>query len=124
MKRLLVACAFLLASIGYASAGQGIIPCTATTTNPAPGAQTVSVSNSAASIQFSNCGPTALVWNVGAQEVFYSVGPSGSAAATSSGNSIPGNSFVVLNVGYSQLVLSAITATSTSTLRITQGVTQ
>ena len=117
--RLLVAFACLLASSVVASAGQGIIPCAGTA-----GAQNLSVSNSAASIQFSNCGPTALVWNVGSQEVFYLVSSAGTAAVASTGYSIPGNSFVVLNVGLGQYYLSAITATSTSTLRITQGVTQ
>ena len=118
MKRLLVAFACLLASVVGASAGQGIIPCSGTA-----GAQTISVSNSAASIQFSNCGPTALVWNVGSQEAFYLVSSAGTAATTSS-YSIPGNSFVVLNIGYAQYYLSAITSSSTTTLHITQGVTQ
>jgi hypothetical protein len=56
--------------------------------------------------------------------VFYVTGTASSTAATTSNYSLPGNSFIVINVGNGSAVapyLAAITATSTTTLRITQG---
>lgn len=63
------------------------------------------------------------MWNITSQEVFYNYGSSSGTAATTSNYSIPGNSFVVLFLGLGQYYLAAITASSSSTLRVTQGVT-
>ena len=115
MRKLLLALGFLLASWSAQAAPQGIIPCSA---------QTISVSNSSSSVQLSNCGGTVLLWNISSQEVFYTWGLAPNTAATTSSYSLPGNSFVVLNLGLAQYYLAAITGSSTSTLRITQGVAQ
>jgi len=103
----------LLGLLGVsASAQQGIAPCAATS---------ISVSNTTANAQLSSCGQTAILWNVGSQELFYALGPLSSQAATTSNFSLPGNSFVIINVGLNKPYLAAITSTSTTTLRITQG---
>jgi hypothetical protein len=97
----------------------------------APGAgnactQSISVSGTAASIQFNKCGPSVLLENVGSQEAFYLLSSNNTAATTSS-FSIPGNSWQMLTIpdqGATQWYLSAITATSTTTLRALQGYAQ
>ena len=115
MRTALFVLACLLGCLLPASAQQGITPCAS---------NSISVSGTSANVQLSACGQTVLLWNVGTQELFYNYGPLSSEAATTSGNSLPGNSFVVLNLGYNQLYLAAITASSTTTLRITQGQTR
>lgn len=97
------------------SAQQGITPCAAFT---------LSVSNVSSNQQLSACGETVLLWNVGAQEVFYTWGAASTTAATASNWSIPGTSFVVVNLGRGRPYLASITAASTSTLRVTQGTTR
>lgn len=99
-----------------ANAQQGITPCTP--------ANTISVSNSSTNIQLSACGPTVLLWNIGTQEAFFKYGSSSSQVATTNDWSLPGNSFIVLNLGTSQLYLAAITASSTTTIRVIQGQTR
>lgn len=96
---------------------------------------TLAVTGSSANVQLSTCGPVVIVYNISSQEAFYAVGSTSSIAATSQSssttapaantNSIPGNSFVTLNVSnLAASWLAAITATSTTTLRIVQGYAQ
>ena len=84
-------------------------------------ANSISVSNSSSAITLSNCGPVVIIYNITSQEAFYNTG----ATATTSNYSIPGNSYVVLQVSQAAPgQLSAITASSTTTLRIVQGIAQ
>lgn len=113
MKRVIViSLLLLLALLPAASARQGITPCAAFT---------ISVSNTSANQQLSTCGDTVLLWNVGSQEAFYTFGSASNTAATTSNYSIPATSFAVLSLGLNGLYLAAITSTSTTTLRVTQG---
>jgi hypothetical protein len=112
----------LLASLP-ASAQQGITTCSSTS---------LAVSGTSSNVKLSACGETALLWNTGTQELFYAVGTAVGTAATvpstgvlsTTSNSLPGNSFVVINTGTAPLYLAAITSTSTTTMRITQGLTK
>jgi hypothetical protein len=116
MTRLLLSLFFIAAvALTPVYAQQGITPCASAT---------LSVSGTSSNVQLSACGETALLWNVGTQELFYTIGAASNTAATTSSNSLPGNSFVVLNVSNAKLYLAAITATSTTNLRITQGLTR
>lgn len=92
----------------------GLTPCGAPITLSAS-------SGSSTNAQLSACGGVVLLWNVGTQEAFYKYGSANTTAATTSDWSIPSASFVVLNLGTSRLYLAAITASSSTTLRITQG---
>lgn len=104
----------LACSIGPA-AGQGITPCT-------PSA-TLSVTAASSNVQLSACSGVVLLWNVGTTEAFYKYGTVSTTVATTSTDSwsIPGSSFIVLNLGTARPYLAAITAAGTTTLRITQG---
>jgi hypothetical protein len=115
MRTALLVLACLLGCLTEANSQAGITPCSS---------NTISVTGTSSNVKLSACGQTVLLWNVTSQELFYNYGPSSSEAATTSGNSLPGNSYVVLNLGYAQPYLAAITATSTTTLRITQGQTR
>jgi hypothetical protein len=90
----------------------GITPCSA---------NSISVNNSSQNIQLSTCGPTVIVWNIGTVETFVNLGTASSTAATTSNYSVPANSYLVLNVGTTGIYLAAITAASTTTLRVIQG---
>lgn len=120
IRKFLCGAAALLA-LGAVAAAQnqpaGIGICTG---NP-PAA--LSVSGTTSNVQLKTCGPTVIVYNITSQEVFYTIGSASSTVATTSSNSLPGNTYVVLVVptaspGY---YFAAITATSTSTLRFVQG---
>ena len=115
MLRLILVVAGLLFISAPAGSQQGITPCAAFS---------VSVSGTSANQQLSNCGTTILLWNVGTQELFYVVGSASSTAATTSNFSLPGASFVVLNLNNTRPYVAAITASSTTTMRITQGQTR
>lgn len=123
MIRLLVGIAILCCSLTAAGAQEqhGFTPCLASA-----GAQTMSVSNTSSNIQLAVCGPNVLVFNITAQEAFYNLGSTSATAATTSSFSIPGNSYILLTVptGATGYYLAAITATSTTTLRISQGIAQ
>lgn len=96
----------------------GLSPCSA---------NSISVSGTSGNVQLSTCGPVILLWNITSQELFYNFGTASTTAATTSNYSIPGNSFIVINLPNAQAAgyyLAAITATSTTTLRITQGYAQ
>lgn len=94
---------------------QGITPCTPSSS--------LSVTTTSSNVQLSACSGVVLLWNVGAQEAFYKYGAASSTAATTGTDSwsIPATSFVVLNLGTNRPYLAAITSSSTTTLRITQG---
>jgi len=81
----------------------------------------LAVSGTSSNVQLSACGPSVIIWNVGSVEVFINVGTASSTTATTSSASIPNGTQLVLNVGNSAPYLAAITASSTSTIRITQG---
>lgn len=88
---------------------------------------TISASNSSSAITLSNCGPVVIIYNITSQEAFYNPGPIATTAAYNGaagtgGLSIPGNTYVVIQINQAAPgQLSAITATSTTTLRIVQG---
>jgi len=107
-------CALFL-SYSSSDAQQGITPCAAFS---------VSVSNTSANQQLSACGGVVILMNVTSQELFYTYGPTSSTTATTSNFSLPGNSFITLNLGINRQYVAAITTSSTTTLRITQGQTR
>lgn len=117
MIKLLLAAGLVLAALASAWAQSvGILPCSAAS---------LSVTGTSSNVQLSKCGPTALIFNIGAQEAFYTFGgTSALAVATTSNYSIPGNSFQQVSVGTNGDWIAAITATSTTTLRIVQGTGQ
>ena len=105
--------------VGAAQAQEihGFTPCVSSA-----GAQTISASNSSSGVVLSACGPSVMLFNVGSQEAFYRLS-SNNSAATTSDYSIPGNSYILLtvpNLG-ATYYLNAITASSTTTLRVSQG---
>jgi hypothetical protein len=96
---------------------------------------TLAVTSSSANVQLSTCGPVVIVYNITSQEAFYAFGATSSAAATAQTTStaapiagtysLPGNSFVTLNISNETAAyLAAITASNTTTLRIVQGYAQ
>lgn len=117
MKKLLAAASFLaaLTICTELQSQAGITPCAAAS---------LSVTTSSSNTQLSACGGTVLLWNVGTTEAFYKYGTASNTAATTSDWSLPGSSFVVLNLGFNRQYLAAITASGTTTLRITQGGTR
>lgn len=116
-RRLLFSAAILCALSGDGRAQTaGILPCNAAS---------LSVSNTSSNVQLSKCAPSALLMNIGSQEAFYTFGAtSAGAVATTSNYSIPGNSFQWITVGTNGEWIAAITASSTTTLRIIQGIGQ
>lgn len=114
-RKFLVLLTFLggLLSPWEAFSQAGITPCGA--------AITLSVTTTSSNAQLSACGGVVLVWNVGTTEAFYAYGTASTTVATASNFSIPGTSFIVLNLPTNRPYLAAITASSTTTLRITQG---
>ena len=116
MTRLLPSLFFIAAVLATpVRAQQGITPCASAT---------LAVSNTSSNVQMSACGETALLWNVGTQEAFYKLVTTSAGTAATTDNSLPGNSFVVVNVSNAKLYLAAITASSTTNIRITQGLTR
>jgi hypothetical protein len=111
----------LLPQSAHAQEQHGFTPCTASA-----GAQTLSVSGTSSNVQLATCGPNVMLFNITSQEAFYNLGSTSSTAATTSSFSIPGNSYIVLTVPNATVGywLAAITATSTTTLRISQGIAQ
>lgn len=99
---------------------KGISPCAA---------NSISVSNTSSNVQLSTCGATLIIMNLTSQEAFYQLGQASSTAATStptSSYSLPGNAYEVITVPGlggtgSGWYFAAITATSTTTIRLIQG---
>lgn len=84
-------------------------------------AGTIAASGSSSTEQLTGCGPVVILYNVGSQEIFYNIGPTAAkAAATTSSYSLAGGLSVVLNVNTQAWYVGAITASSTSTLRIVE----
>jgi hypothetical protein len=113
MIRLIAVLFFAL--IGTANAQQlaGITPCSA---------NSLAVTSSSGNVALNACGPTVIVYNISAQEAFYNLVTSAAGTATTSNYSLPGNTFVVLQIAQGTAAwLAAITATSTTTFRIVQG---
>lgn len=81
----------------------------------------LSVSGTSANTQLSTCGPTVVIWNIGAQEAFIALGTASNTVATSASVSIPSGTGTVVQAGLIGQYLAAITATGTTTLRISQG---
>lgn len=90
----------------------GITPCSSSS---------LSVTGTTGNTLLSGCGPTTVLWNIGANEVFIALGSTSTQAATTSNMSVPAGTGVTLNTSNTPLYLAAITGASTSTLRITQG---
>lgn len=92
----------------------GITPC-------ATGA-TLSVSVASSNTQLSTCGSSVIIWNTGANDAFLNWGTaSTTAAVAATGWAVPAGTSMVLNTGRAGLYLAAITSSSTTTLRLTQG---
>lgn len=123
MTKLLVA--LLGATLWFvcpASAQQqhGFNPCTV-----AAGAQSMSVTTTTSNVQLTTCGPNLLVFNITSQEAFYAIGKTSSTTATTGSFSIPGNSYIMLSVPSGTAYwFAAITGSSTTTLRLSQGIAQ
>ena len=121
MKRLYLFAAIILFAAIPANAQQsnGFTPCK---TSAQPGS--LSVSGTSSNELLSTCGPSVIIYNITSQEAFYELGSNSSTTATTSSPSIPGNTFVILSVPFGQgtvAYLAAITASSTTTLRVVQG---
>lgn len=82
---------------------------------------TLSVTGTTSNSQLSACGSAAIIWNIGATEAFLNLGSASNTAATTSGWSIPAGGAIVLNTGRAPLYIAAITASSTTTIRVVQG---
>jgi hypothetical protein len=114
IRRLLFSAAILCALGPLEARAQtaGILPCNAAS---------LSVSNTSSNVQLSKCAPSAIIMNIGSTEAFYNFGATSAAAATTSNYSIPANSWQLVVVGTNGEWIAAITASSTTTLRILQG---
>ncbi len=94
----------------------GLLPCNAASLN---------VTNVSSNVLLSKCAPSALLMNIGTIEAFYTFGgTSALAVATTSNFSIPAGSYQWITVGTNGDWIAAITASSTTTLRIVQGTGQ
>jgi hypothetical protein len=92
---------------------------------------TLAVTGTSANVLLSTCGPVVILYNITSQEAFYTTGATSGAAATAQTSStaapaantysVPGNTYAVVDLTGPTSYLAAITATSTTTLRIVQG---
>jgi hypothetical protein len=122
LKRFLFACVLFILPINVAiaqsGAPKGIEPC-------AP--NSLSVTGSSSNIQLSKCGASVILMNTTSQEAFFKVGNASTTAATTTvtdSYSIPGGTYIVItvpNLDVAGWYLAAITATSTTTIRVIQG---
>lgn len=95
---------------------------TAAGITPCGNGLTLSVSNTSSNVQLNACGSSVVLWNIGSTEVFFNLGAASSTvAAAATSLSLPAGGGITLNTGRAPLYLAAITASSTSTLRIVQG---
>lgn len=83
---------------------------------------TQAVTTSSANAQLSACGNTVQVWNVGTVEAFVAFGATNATVATANSDSIPAGSFKTYGVLANLRYMAAITASSSTTLRISVGV--
>lgn len=107
--------AFLLATPAMAGPQLGITPC-AISAQPAD----VSVSGVSAARRMSTCGETVIVYNNSSTDVRYRMGTASNTTALTSDLLLPGNSFVVLNVGTAAPYIAFISG-GTSTVSFVQG---
>ncbi len=114
MKWMIFVFLALVVPMGRAdSQGIGLLPCSA---------NSLSVTAASGNVQLSRCGPVLILMNIGSAEAFYTFGgTSALAVATISNFSLPPNSFQQVIVGANAEWLAAITASSTTTLRLVQG---
>jgi hypothetical protein len=120
MKRILSAllAATILASCIYpalAAPQLGITPCQISA-QPSD----LSFSGTSANKRMSTCGETVIVYNNSANDVRYRLGTASNTTALLTDLLLPANSFVVLNVGLSQLYFAAISS-GTGTISFVQG---
>ena len=118
MDRLLLWLVFAFVVLtGQASAQQaGMAPCNAASLN---------VTAYSSNVQLTKCAPSALLMNIGTVEAFYSFGATSAlAVATTNSYSIPASSYQWVVVGTNAEWIAAVTASSTTTLRITQATQQ
>ncbi len=117
-RRLLFSAAILcaLGAVDAQAQTAGMLPCNAAS---------LSVSNTSSNVQLSKCAPSALIMNIGTTEAFYVFGATSATTTAQTTNfSIPANSWQWVTVGTNGEWIAAITASSTTTLRIIQGVGQ
>lgn len=114
MNRIILACGAFLSTVIAAGAQTSVAPFTVCSS------QSISVTNASSSINLTCGGPSLKVLNVSTVEAFVAFGAT-SATATTSKDSIPPNGCVLYSVPQSASVMAAITAASTTTLRVSQG---
>lgn len=103
------------ATQAHAAPQLGITPCVIGS-QPAD----VSVSGVSANRQMSNCGETVIVYNNSSTDVRYRLGTASNTTALTTDLLLPGNSFVVLNVGTARPYIAFISG-GTSTVSFVQG---
>lgn len=114
--KLLVALALAIGAMTPPAFATGWRSCTA--------ARSLAVTTVTGNVQLGTCDTTIIIYNVTSQEVFYAVGTSsGTAASTSTSDSIPGNFYVIVDLPKSTtgMYLAGITAATTTTLRVVMG---
>lgn len=82
---------------------------------------TINVTVVSANSQLQSCGPVAVVYNNGTDDVYLALGSASTTAATTSGWILPSGHSITLNVGTNRLYLAAIAPSSTSTIKVVQG---
>lgn len=82
---------------------------------------TINVTTTSANSQLQSCGPVAVVYNNGTDDVYLALGSASTTAATTSGWILPSGHSITLNVGTNRLYLAAIAPSSISTIKVVQG---
>ncbi len=96
---------------------RGFAPCTGN----APTA--LSVTNVTSNTLLSTCGGSLIILNIGTVEAFWDIGATVAITATTSSKSIPGGTYLMINVPTgAAYYLAAITSSSTTTIRLIQGI--
>ncbi len=119
--RILIAIA-ALCLWGHSALAQsaGMSPC-------GTGTNSLSVSVTSSNVAVPGCANTVIVYNITSQEAFYKIVTTSAGTAATSDFSIPGNTFVRLAVPVpsspsgTAAWIAAITASSTTTLRLVPG---
>jgi len=99
----------------FAAPQLGITPCQIAS-QPAD----LAFSGTSANRRMSACGETVIVYNNSANDIRYRLGTASNTTALLTDLLLPANSFVVLNVGLSQLYFAAISS-GTGTISFVQG---
>lgn len=113
----LLACAIFISGLApsFAAPQLGITPCQIAA-QPAD----LAFSGTSANRRMSACGETVIVYNNSSSDVRYRLGTASNTTALTTDLLLPANSFVVLNVGLSQLYIAFISS-GTGTLSFVQG---